>query len=321
MDTTSPIADTYELKTAHLTESQCAFFKHWESLIALEEQDLVRFRKELWTMTAAARENHGRCFASMVVAPENPSPTAVGTRKTHRIHQFTYRFVRSPAASHDAGSLLSGHMSVGDAITVSIEPDLLGLSRGFIVELRPEEVFVGIDHELNLSAYAVRMRVREDQLVFRIDKDELFGGMARVRDNVAQLFLANGDKKRLELIVDLRPPRFAENVDVDRTERLNASLNASQKRAITKVLSAEDYTLILGMPGTGKTTVIAAIIRQLVQMGKTVLLTSYTHSAVDTILLKLKNETEFGILRLGNVDKVQPFALDSLEKGLNKMFY
>jgi DNA replication ATP-dependent helicase Dna2 len=72
--------------------------------------------------------------------------------------------------------------------------------------------------------------------------------------------------------------------------------------AVEKVLSSRDYTLILGMPGTGKTTVVAHLIRMLVEMGKTVLLSAYTHSAVDTILAKL-NDVDFGILRLGNVDK------------------
>ena len=70
-----------------------------------------------------------------------------------------------------------------------------------------------------------------------------------------------------------------------------------------KVLNAEDYALILGMPGTGKTTVIAALIKALVDLGKTVFLTSHTHSAVDTILLKL-NDVDFGILRIGNQEKV-----------------
>ncbi len=41
------------------------------------------------------------------------------------------------------------------------------------------------------------------------------------------------------------------------------------------------------MPGTGKTTTIAILIESLVAQGKTVLLSSYTHSAVDNILLKL----------------------------------
>ena len=57
---------------------------------------------------------------------------------------------------------------------------------------------------------------------------------------------------------------------------------------IYQVLAAEDYTLILGMPGTGKTTTIAHLVQVAVAENKTVLLTSYTHSAVDNILLKLK---------------------------------
>jgi DNA replication ATP-dependent helicase Dna2 len=69
------------------------------------------------------------------------------------------------------------------------------------------------------------------------------------------------------------------------------------------------------MPGTGKTTVVGHLIRMLVEMGKTVLLTAYTHSAVDTILAKLEG-ADFGILRLGNVDKVSHgYILDAVVNG------
>ncbi|KAJ7288322.1 AAA domain-containing protein [Mycena rebaudengoi] len=64
-------------------------------------------------------------------------------------------------------------------------------------------------------------------------------------------------------------------------------LNANQREAMQKVLAAQDCTMILG-----KTTVIAALVKILVAQGKTVLLTSYTHSAVDTILLKLKKNAD-----------------------------
>jgi len=57
------------------------------------------------------------------------------------------------------------------------------------------------------------------------------------------------------------------------------------------------------MPGTGKTTTIAHIIRALVGQGKSVLLTSYTHTAVDNILLKIKNDN-INTLRLGSGTKV-----------------
>jgi len=65
------------------------------------------------------------------------------------------------------------------------------------------------------------------------------------------------------------------------------------------------------MPGTGKTTTIAHIVRHLVSLGKTVLLASYTHSAVDNILLKLKElDHSVGFVRIGNVDKVHPGIRD-----------
>lgn len=71
--------------------------------------------------------------------------------------------------------------------------------------------------------------------------------------------------------------------------RLFVPLSGSLHRlAVSQVLFCRDYSLILGMPGTGKTTTIACLVRTLVARGNTVLLTSYTHSAVDNILLKLK---------------------------------
>ena len=54
------------------------------------------------------------------------------------------------------------------------------------------------------------------------------------------------------------------------------------------------------MPGTGKTTTIACLVQVLVARGYSVLLTSFTNSAVDNVLLKLigngeaERETERG---------------------------
>ncbi len=66
-----------------------------------------------------------------------------------------------------------------------------------------------------------------------------------------------------------------------------AGLNAEQAAAVRRVAGSEDYSLILGMPGTGKTSTIAAAIRALTASGASVLVTAYTNSAVDNILLKL----------------------------------
>ena len=306
----SPIADIFELKTAHLTPTHTAFFRKWERLVGLEEHDLVRFRKELWTMRATERERYGRAFADMVLdATFRPADSLSRQGKDGKIHSYTYRFVKRELASgaHD-GSLLNGQMNTGDAVTISVEPALLAFARGFILELTPEHVIVGVDHALDLASIRTRLQAAaaSAQVLFRIDRDELGGGMARIRDNLAQLFYADGAARLRSLAVDLAPPRFGDLLGFvpDAAKGVIASLNANQQEAVRRVLLAEDYALILGMPGTGKTTVIAALIRCLVLLGKTVLLTSYTHSAVDNILLKLKDGVDFRILRLGNVDKV-----------------
>jgi DNA replication ATP-dependent helicase Dna2 len=350
------LAPIYDLKTGHLTSTQTQFFKDWERLLALEEKDLVRFKRELWTLGAREREDRGRCFGGMVLKGVGGVSGTVMTErmgagreweKESKIHRYTYRFGRSKSwvvsgsslssgkilasspSPSSAQSLLNGHLDIGDAITVSVEPGLLALAKGFILNLAPEEVVVGVDHVLDPDAIRERLgrdkalkysasteKYGEEGVIFRIDKDELFGGMARVRSNLAQLFYADGDKRRLELVVDLREPVFSPPTDVisklsQPSPGPKTILNSSQLNAISHILSAEDYALILGMPGTGKTTVIAELVRTLVSRGKTVLVASYTHSAVDTILLKLSRmggeDAEgggFGILRLGNVDKV-----------------
>ncbi|KAI0290851.1 AAA domain-containing protein [Multifurca ochricompacta] len=296
------------------------FFKTWERLITLEEQDMIRFRKELWTLGAGEREMLGRCFADMMLdmssTAEEPAYTGAS-----RIHGFTYCFRKRLKA--DAENLLNGHMDVGDAVTVSAVPDLFALCRGFILELSPEYVVLGVDHALDIATIQERLCKRtchrdsdaknpNTAVTFRIDKDEFSAGMGRLRENLASLFYVGGDTTRLRLVVDLAPPVFNSGSELlagvrasSRCLALARSLNAHQVLAIEKVLRSCHYTLILGMPGTGKTTVVAHLIRMLVEMGKTVLLSAYTHSAVDTILSKLDG-VDFGILRLGNVDKVHP---------------
>ncbi|KAF8908142.1 DNA replication factor Dna2-domain-containing protein [Gymnopilus junonius] len=310
------LADAFAAKTAHLTPARVEFFAKWERLLALEERDLVRFKRELWTIGAEERQKRGRCFAGMVLVPSGK-----GDKLEHGMSQGAEMDKdgekdlkiewgkEGKIHRSQPNNLLNGYMSVGDPITVSVEPKLLALARGYILELTPQR----------------------EEVIFRIDKDELFGGMARVRNNLAQMFYADGDRKRLELVVDLRKPIFSAPTPPFLPSSSSASstgppqppshlshLNPSQLSAMQKVLEAEDYALVLGMPGTGKTTVIAELIRELVRRGKSVLLSSYTHSAVDTILMKLESGRSgvavegdglggsFGILRLGNVDKVHP---------------
>jgi len=105
-----------------------------------------------------------------------------------------------------------------------------------------------------------------------------------------------------ELIIDLRKPVFAPEEPLiggnflfhsingcsphELTQDLN-NLNNQQRTVVKKILAARDYLLLLGMPGTGKSSTLAVAVRCLVSKGYRVLITSYTHSAVDTLLSKL----------------------------------
>nr|XP_031860000.1 uncharacterized protein CI109_004607 [Kwoniella shandongensis]KAA5527072.1 hypothetical protein CI109_004607 [Kwoniella shandongensis] len=326
-DPDDPIAELYHEKTGHMTEKDAAFYKKWDTLLTVEEQDIGRFRSQLWTMTAKERERTGRCFNDMVI---HSYSNDIG-KSLAKIHRHTYTFVR---ALHDGTqstttSLLSGHIAKGDPVCLSIEPDLLCLTRGFVVDLTATTVSVGCTYVIDTEALLKRTGRHhaysdgegvDRKVVFRIDKDEMASGMMRMRNNLAQLFYAKGgDETRRRLIVDLDKPDFEPSWR-PRAEDLPQSLNEDQRRAMENVMMARDYSLILGMPGTGKTTTIAEIIKLLVAKGKSVLLTSYTHSAVDTILMKLVN-AEFGVLRLGNIDKVHPdvqhLTLEAMESSSN----
>jgi DNA replication ATP-dependent helicase Dna2 len=295
-----PIEELFREKTGHLTDRHAGFFKKWERLLSLEEQDTTRLRAQLWTMTAKAREKAGRCFSDMVLSSE-ANETETG-KPVSKIHKWTYTFVRAATDTAPA-SLLAGHISSGDPVQISLEPDLLCLSRGFVTQLTDSSVTVGVGAPLEAEQLLRRTRsAARAPYTFRIDKDELSSGMARMRGNLAHLFLRDGDERRRRLVVDLEKPEFDRRLRAEPHE-ISSLLNEDQRAAMDKVLTARDYALILGMPGTGKTTTIAEIIRVLVERGKSVLLTSYTHSAVDTIVLKLLN-AEFKVLRIGNQDKV-----------------
>lgn len=221
-----------------------------------------------------------------------------------KIHKHSYTFVRADGDAHS--SFLNGHIGKNDPISLSIEPDFLAIARGFVLDLGPTEVVIGTNQEINVQSLLERSgRDGSTPIAWRIDKDEMLAGTGKMRNNLAQLLYAEdagGDAKRRELLIHLRPPRF-EEACAPNDDEIPDHLNPDQRVAMKRVLTAKDYALILGMPGTGKTTTIAEIILALVKRGKSVLLTSYTHSAVDTILMKLVN-SDHRILRLGNADKV-----------------
>lgn len=146
--------------------------------------------------------------------------------------------------------------------------------------------------------------------MYHLDKYESQSIVAFNFSSLALLLEPSENSAQLRrFIIDKEMPSFissGNNLDsfINSTE-LTLNLNLAQRSAIVKALAAENYVLIKGMPGTGKTSTIATLIRILVLMGRSVLVTSHTHSAVDNLLLFLhKNGVDF--LRLGSKTRVHP---------------
>ena len=79
-------------------------------------------------------------------------------------------------------------------------------------------------------------------------------------------------------IVDLQRPAFSPLGDaktkLERSLRdLPFPMNVEQIAAVEKIVTAEDYALVLGLPGAGKTATLVAAVKALRTLGKSVLIT------------------------------------------------
>jgi len=95
-------------------------------------------------------------------------------------------------------------------------------------------------------------------------------------------------------------------------EFFDEELNEDQQEAVRQCRGLSDespFYLILGPPGTGKTTVITEIVRHAIKEGLRVLVTAHTHVAIDNMLEKLiKDDPETArlSLRFGHIGKIAP---------------
>ena len=115
--------------------------------------------------------------------------------------------------------------------------------------------------------------------------------------------------KYMDAVLGEYKPAGFDEVDLAALEQeLNAKKyppTESQMQAIKNGIRAKDAYLVMGPPGTGKTTVILAWVRYFVQQGKRVLISSQNNKAVDNVLGRLANERGINMIRIGSEAKVE----------------
>ncbi|GAB4823940.1 hypothetical protein N2152v2_010986 [Parachlorella kessleri] len=320
----------FDKKAGHLSPAECAFLKKWTELVDLEEGNILTRRAEIWSMPGEERERLGRCLAGLVLQHVDEQQGL-----------YTFRRAQEGGGFSSSGAFAEGEMVVlsvegqhvtvaravvyaltADAVTVSIRkplrrglmaPVALPYSRAgdwpgpapMAVDGGEEAAGAGAGQASSGSCKGGSAVVEIDPaLRWRLDRDDISSTFVKLRGNLFNLFRADDERaaRLRQLVVEQAPPEVAAPQE-DNVDPTPAGMNHEQHEAVHRVLAAKDYILVQGMPGAGKTTTIVSMVQALVAQGKSVLVTSYTNSAVDNILMKLASE-RVPFVRLGREQTV-----------------
>nr|XP_018902830.1 PREDICTED: DNA replication ATP-dependent helicase/nuclease DNA2 [Bemisia tabaci] len=262
----------------HLKSSHISYVFHWAGLLKIEEADKksrnTSGMKDLWCLSAEKREETGMCVANLSLSKVDH----VGDTFIH-----TFKFPNPN---------ISNNFTTGDYVIISSK-SRPAVVTGSIVSTSEHAVSISLDKDL---------RLREEK-IFHMDRYE---SQTLLNFNMSSLCALLNDSPRAgqlrQAIVELKLPSF-NNVSPALPSNLTKKLNNGQKKAVMRAFQAESYMLIEGMPGCGKTETLASLVKLLVKNGKSVLVTSHTHSAVDNLALRLQ---DLDLLRLGKKAKINP---------------
>jgi len=98
------------------------------------------------------------------------------------------------------------------------------------------------------------------------------------------------------------------------SEGLQSELNQDQESAVRAALDCETFHLVHGPPGTGKTRVLARLIRICLDRGERVLVACPTNVALDRVLISLMNLGVRDFLRIGGNRNLSTEFLDAVER-------
>lgn len=311
--------DEFDAVTGHMTPADSAFYKHWEKLLNLEENFILKVAKELWIFNGLERENiNGKAIGGLLIKE---------VLFDEDLGKYTYTFVRENKSS-DLNALTHSNVLPYDQIMVSDEKGHFALSTGFVSTVRADSITIQTYRRFDVSGlkksgFSLKNQVFEsvvstqqtqaftaqiqpshihDGITYRIDKNPTSTGLKLARYNLLEIFLLDSNGLLRDVLVHKR--RRTRAVTECATPSENSEFNQDQNDAVARCLTTHDFRLVLGMPGTGKTTVIAEMVLQIAAQGKTVLLAAYTHSAVDNILVKLRDRGMTDFVRLGMVGRV-----------------
>ncbi|MBQ8018564.1 MAG: IGHMBP2 family helicase [Methanobrevibacter sp.] len=250
--------------------------KYIKNLIRLinyeRDAEIDLMTREISTMSGQKREELGRAINKV-------KGKSLGKELGLQIVQF------------GRSEVIDTEISVGDMVLVSTDNPLRSDLTGTVTEKGAR--FIKVAFDKRVPKWAIKKKVRLDlyanDITFR-----------RMEDNLKHLSLKG--KNALEYILNERDPK--KNRPTPYINYIDENLNDSQKLAIENSLSCENFYLIHGPFGTGKTRTLVELISQETRQNHKVLATAESNAAVDNILERLMDNKKLNLTRLGHPQRV-----------------
>eukprot|EP00850_Spirogloea_muscicola_P015616 SM000121S26013 [mRNA] locus=s121:324911:332644:+ [translate_table: standard] len=301
---TSGLGRLFEERTGHLSSADAVFLRHWDQLIDLECQ-----ASQAEYISRETPDDQGNCCDFMVL---------ISTPSSHSKGRNVYTFQRS--CSHGSARCraqggLESSFHPGDHVKLSTKAGQIAIAKGIAKDVTMDSITLDLFRPLKLPSKpecSTSERLLQEQ--WQIEKSEQTTHFAQMRYNLLQLFSPSQfNDNRRRLLIDLQPPIVEGGGDAAGLGQCLSNccldkagvMNSDQQAAVQRILGTSEYMLVQGMPGTGKTVTIMHAVCALVEGGQSVLLSSYTNSALDNILMKLK-EKGVDFLRLGRPGAIHP---------------
>lgn len=180
------------------------------------------------------------------------------------------------------------------------EPDARNaiLYKGTMVEIHTDEISVALTNGQK-NPEILKVQDGDEGLLYAV---EHAGGDSSAGSAMRSLFeFVTAPTARKALLLGQRPP------ERDATQRLTRMYNPSYDDIIERTKQARDYFLLVGPPGTGKTSMAIRFIveEELTKDDASILLMAYTNRAVDELCAML-DDAGIDYIRLGSEYSADP---------------
>ena len=265
--------------------------EHFQRLMRLLEMEAEAEKQEALRMmqrtSPAGAEASGSSLINLVIREEEPGwggriLLTLGKRNRNLALPWTRLGTGAPVILSEEGA----NSSPGGAASGW---------RGVVSRMQRDSIQV---------AFAQWPEPESEQSTFRLDRSSDEIARQRQRQGLEKARGASGTRLAglRDVLLGFQPPAFQNFTDFT---PLDKNLNEAQCEAVGFALSAEDIAILHGPPGTGKTTTVVELMRQIVRNGQNVLAVAPSNLAVDNMLERLLAAGENAI-RLGHPARVLP---------------